>query len=257
MTNTKWYWAISDGWNMSGRSLRHLFRNPETIFLSVGLPITLMLLFVYVFGGAIQTGTAYINYVVPGVIITCVGYGSSITAISVTQDMVGGLFDRLRSMPVHPASLLVGHVSGSFIRNIMATSLVILVAILIGFRPNASLMEWLQVIGVLSLFLFAISWLAVIFGLLANSVEIASSFTFLIMFSPYISSAFVPTDTMPTWLQWFAEYQPMTPLIETMRGLLIGTPINQYGWLTVVWFGGLLVISLFIAIHLFNRKRSQ
>src|SRR5699024_10640022 len=192
MTESKWYWSILDGWTMSRRSFKHLFRNPESLFLSFGLPVILMLLFVYIFGGAIQTGTDYVNYVVPGVIIVCVGYASSMTAMSVTQDMVGGLFERFRSMPILPSSLMVGHVIGSFARTMIGTALVLLAAILIGFRPSAGLQEWLGVIGILSLFLFSISWLSVVFGLLAKSVESASAFTFLIMFLPYVSSAFVP-----------------------------------------------------------------
>ncbi|HLS09582.1 ABC transporter permease [Lentibacillus sp.] len=257
MTESKWYWSILDGWTMSRRSFKHLFRNPESLFLSFGLPVILMLLFVYIFGGAIQTGTDYVNYVVPGVIIVCVGYASSMTAMSVTQDMVGGLFERFRSMPILPSSLMVGHVIGSFARNMIGTALVLLAAILIGFRPSAGLQEWLGVIGILSLFLFSISWLSVVFGLLAKSVESASAFTFLIMFLPYVSSAFVPTDTMPAWLHAFAENQPMTPLIETLRGLLIGTEIGNNHWVTIVWFGGLLIISFVVATMIFKRRKSE
>lgn len=255
MNEAKWYWFISDSWTMSKRNFKHIFRNPESLFINIGLPVILMLMFVYVFGGAIQTGSDYINYVVPGIIITCVGYASSMTAISVCQDMTGGLFDRFRSMPIHPSSLLTGHVAGSFVRNMISTTLVIFVAVLIGFRPDASFLDWLAVIGFLSLFLFAISWLSVIFGLLAKSVETASSFTFIIMFAPYVSSAFVPTHTMPDWLHFFADNQPMTPLIETLRGLLIGMPIGNNDWLTVGWFGGLLIISVIIASIIFQRRK--
>ncbi|MFD2043290.1 ABC transporter permease [Ornithinibacillus salinisoli] len=257
MSESRWYWTILDGWTMSKRSFKHIFRNPESLFLSIGLPITLMLMFVYVFGGAIQTGTDYVNYVIPGVIITCVGYGSTMTSISITQDMVDGLFERFRSMPIQPSSLLVGHVIGSFVRNIISTTLVFFVAFLIGFRPNAGLLEWVGIIAVLSLFLFAMNWLAVVFGLLAKSVESASAFTFLIMFLPYVSSAFVPTETMPTWLHAFADKQPMTPLIETLRGLLIGTPIGDNHWLTLYWFGGLLVVAIITAVVLFKRRKQE
>jgi ABC-2 type transport system permease protein len=254
---SKLFWTLSDGWVMFRRSFKHIFRNPESLFISIGLPVILMLMFVFVFGGAIDTGTHYVNYIVPGIIITCVGYGSSMTAVSVCQDMVGGLFERFRSMPIHPSALLVGHVAGSFVRNTMSTTLVILVALLVGFRPNAGWLEWLGAIATLSLFLLSMSWLAVVFGLLAKSIETATSFTFLIMFLPYVSSAFVPTDTMPNWLQAFAVHQPMTPLIETARGLLIGTPLGNNAWVTIFWFGGLMIIAFVAAIIIFERRKKQ
>ncbi|GKU81920.1 ABC transporter permease [Niallia sp. NCCP-28] len=247
-------WAVTDGWTMFSRNLKHIFRNPESLIISMALPIILMLMFVYVFGGAIQTGSAYVNYVVPGIIITCVGYGSSTTAIGVNMDMKGGFFERLRSMPVHTSALLIGHVAGSFVRNIISTMLVILVALLIGFRPNANVMEWVGVMGMLSLFLLSLSWLAVLFGLLAKNTETASAFTFLPMFLPYISSAFVPANTMPKWLQFFSENQPMTPLIETLRGLLIGTPIGNNDWLAIVWFSGLLLFAFIMSIIVYKRN---
>lgn len=250
-------WVVKDGWTMSRRSFKHILRSPDALFLSIGLPVVLMLMFVFVFGGAINTGTDYINYVVPGVIITCVGYASSMTAGSVAQDMVGGIFERLRSMPIKPSSLLVGHVIGSFVRNAIGAIIVFVVAVLIGFEPNAELLDWLGVVGYLSLFLLAISWLALVFGLIAKSVESASAFTFFIMFLPYISSAFVPTETMPKWLHSFAEHQPMTPLIETLRGFLTGTPIGNSAYLALLWFGSLMIVSIIIATIIFKRKKQE
>lgn len=250
-------WGISDGWVMLRRNLKHIFRNPESLFISIILPIVLMLMFVYVFGGAIQIGTEYVNYVVPGIIIICVGYGSSMTAVSVCQDKVGGLFDRLRSIAIHPSALLVGHVAGSYVRNMISTTLVFIVALLVGFRPEAGMLDWLGVIAVLSLFMLAISWLAVIFGLIAGNVETASAFTFFLMFLPYVSSAFVPTETMPSWLHFVAVNQPMTPLIETLRGFLIGTPIGSNAWLSIAWFGSLLVLSVIGAVVVFNRQNGK
>lgn len=255
MHKSSLYWTIHDSYTMSVRSFKHMLRNPEALFLSVGLPITLMLLFVYVFGGAIQTGTEYVNYIVPGVIITCVGYGSSMTAISVAQDMNGGLFERFRSMPAMPSALLAGHVAGTYVRSIISTVLVFIIAFLIGFRPNAGILDWIGVFAILSLYLLAISWLAVVFGLIAKNVESASAFTFIVMFLPYISSAFVPTETMPAWLHAFAENQPMTPLIETLRSLLIGSPIGSNAILAITWFGGLLLVSSIGATMIFNRRR--
>ncbi|WP_413375975.1 ABC transporter permease [Alkalihalobacillus sp. 1P02AB] len=255
MGESKLYWALLDGWTMTQRSFKHTFRQPESLLMAIGLPIAIMIMFVYVFGGAIQTGTDYVNYVVPGVIITCVGFGSSLITVSVTQDMVGGLFERFRTMPLLPSSLMLGHVIGGFVRNAMATTVIFLVALLIGFQPNASFLEWLGVIGVLSLYMFSLNWLFVAIGLITKSVETANAATFPMLFFPYVSSAFVPTETMPTWLHAFAENQPMTPLIETLRGLLLGTPIDNNLWLTLAWFGGLLIVSFIFAIILFKRRK--
>jgi ABC-2 type transport system permease protein len=257
MGESKWYWAILDGWTLTQRKLKHIFRNADSLLMSIGLPVILMLMFVYIFGGAIETGTAYINYVVPGVIITCVAYGSSLIAIDVTQDKVGGLFERFRSMAILPSSLLAGHVVGGMVRNLLATTITFLVAVLIGFRPNAGLLEWIGVIGVLALFTLSISWLFVLFGLIVKSVDTANAATFPMLFLPYISSAFVPTETMPAWLHAFADNQPLTPLIETLRGLLTGTPIHNNLWLTIAWFGGLLIISFLLATIVFKRQKSE
>ncbi|ALS29083.1 ABC transporter permease [Paenibacillus sp. 32O-W] len=254
MEKSRLLWAASDSWVMLQRNIKHLVRNPESLFINIFLPVVLMLMFVYVFGGAIQTGTAYVNYIVPGIIIFCAGYGSSMTAVSVSQDRLGGLFERLRSMPVHPSSFMLGHVIGSFVRNAISAALVFVVAFLLGFRPEAGWLDWLGVVLLLSLFILSVCWLAVVFGLLAKSVEIASAFTFIVMFMPYVSSAFVPTDTMPSWLRAYADYQPFTPLIETLRGLLLDTDIGRQSWIAVVWFGGLLFVSYIVAMILFRRK---
>ncbi|MGM0838287.1 MAG: ABC transporter permease [Bacillota bacterium] len=254
MTRTIITFSFRESLILFQRNLKHIFRNPESLMISIFLPVMLMLLFVFVFGGAIQTGTEYVNYIVPGIIVTCVGYGSSMTATSVCQDMVGGLFDRFRSMPIRPSSLLFGHVAGSFVRNAISSTLVICVAILTGFRPDATFVEWIWVILLLCLFLFSISWLSVVFGLLAKNIETASAFSFGIMFLPYISSAFVPTETMPSWLHPFAEHQPMTPLIDTLRGLLIGTNIGESAWLSVLWFCALLAVSFVLANLIFIRR---
>lgn len=254
MKETAFYWAISDGWAMFQRNWKHIFRNPESIIISIALPVILMLMFVYVFGGAIETNAAYVNYVVPGIIITCLGYGSSTTAMGITQDMTEGLFTRLRSMPVHPSSMLVGHVAGSLAKNLISTVIVIVVAFLIGFRPNAGFTDWIAAFGLLLLFMLSLCWIAVVCGLLANNIEVASAFTFLPMFLPYVSSAFVPTDTMPKWLQAFSDSQPMTPLIESLRGLLIGTPIGNNVILSIIWFGSMLIIAFVAAIVIFKQK---
>ncbi len=237
------------------RSLRHLTRSLDTLLLMVFLPLMILLLFVYVFGGAINTGTAYINYVVPGIILLCAGYGASQTAISVTTDMVRGIIDRFRSLPIASSAVLTGHVAAAVARNLISTAIVVVVAYAIGFRPRASAVEWLGAIGLVVLFVLAMSWLSVVFGLIARTVEGAGGFGFFVLFLPYVSSAFVPTHTMPKALHFVAQHQPVTPIIETIRGLLLGTPIGDSGWLAVAWCGGILAVSYALARYLFGRSR--
>ncbi|HVX44009.1 MAG TPA: ABC transporter permease [Mycobacteriales bacterium] len=239
---------------MIGRCVRLSRRNIEALTTSLALPIMLMLLFVYLFGGAIHTGTKYVTYVVPGVLLLCAGFGSATTAVSVSQDLTGGIVDRLRSMDVGGASVLCGHVVASVARNAVSTVLVFGVAFAIGFRPHADVLDWLGAVGILLLFISAISWLAAAIGLLARTPEAASGFTFLIMFLPYASSAFVPIDTMPSWIRGFAGHQPITPVIESMRGLLLGTPIGSSAWQALAWCGGILLVSAAASGRLFRTR---
>lgn len=238
---------------MSRRSIRHTFRNVDALITGIMLPVAILVLFVVIFGGAIDTGTSYVNYIVPGVILTCVGYGASSTAMIVARDMTTGLFNRFRSLPISLSSVLIGHVVGSMVRNGISTILVFLVAFALGFRPNADPVEWLAVVGLLLLVIAAISWLATIFGLLVKSIDAASGISFTIMFLPYISSAFVPLHTLPLWLRGFAENQPFTPIIETLRGLLIGTSTETWP-IAVAWSVGVLIAAYFIAIILLQMR---
>ncbi|WP_447004102.1 ABC transporter permease [Saccharothrix isguenensis] len=247
-------YAIADSMTMIGRSIRLGRRNAETLIMSVVLPLMMMALFVYVFGGAINTGTAYINYVVPGIILLCTGYGAASTAMAVADDMNSGMIDRLRSMPIRSFAVLTGHVTASIARNTMSTTIVVGAAIAMGFRPSASLVEWLAAAGLLLLYVLALSWLAAGLGAMAKSVEAASSMSFFMLFLPYLSSAFVPTDTMPSFLQGISEHQPITPVIETVRGLLTGTPIGDKGWIAPAWSVGLLIASFTIATALYRRR---
>ncbi|MBM7784027.1 ABC transporter permease [Tenggerimyces flavus] len=249
--------AVNDTLTMIGRSIRLTRRNVETLLMSIALPLLMMALFVYVFGGAIETGTAYINYVVPGIILLCAGFGASQTAVSVAHDMEHGMIDRLRSMPIRSFAVLTGHVTASLARNSLATAIVFATAVLMGFRPNATALDWLLAVLVLALYILAFSWLAAAIGVAAKSVESASAMTFFMMFLPYLSSAFVPTDTMPLVLRVFSENQPITPIIETVRGLLTGTPIGSSGWLAVAWAGGLFLAAFAWATWLFRRKTSR
>ena len=239
---------------MAARSARLSLRNVDALVTALALPIMLMLLFVYLFGGAIETGTAYVTYVVPGVIMLCAGFGSSLTAVAVTQDMTGGIIDRFRSMDVSGAAVLAGHVVASMARNLLSTVLVLAVAFAIGFRPHADAGQWLAAIGVLLLFVLAFSWLSAAAGLIARSAEAAGGFTFFVMFLPYPSSAFVPIETMPSWIHGFAEHQPYTPIIESMRGLLLGTPVGNAPWLAVAWSCGILAVAVAASGFLFRRR---
>ena len=247
-------YAASDSAAMIDRSVKHTVRNLESLLMSVILPVVLMLLFVYVFGGAIDPSGHYANYVVPGIILLCTGYGAASTAVDVAQDLAEGVVDRFRSMPILSTAVLTGHVVASVARNALATLLVVGVAFLTGFRPDAGAVEWVAVAGVLLLWVLALSWVAVCFGLLARTVEGANGFTFLVLFLPYLSSAFVPVDTMKAGLRAVAEHQPVTPITETLRGLLLGTPIGSYGWLAVAWCAGLLLAAYAAATVLFRRR---
>jgi ABC-2 type transport system permease protein len=239
---------------LAGRCIRLSSRNIDALVTALLLPIMLMLIFVYLFGGAIETGTEYVTYVVPGVILLCAGFGSATTAVTVSHDMTGGIVDRFRSLDVGGPAILSGHVAASALRNAASTTLVLGVAFLIGFRPHAGPLDWLAAIGVLLAFILAISWMAAAIGLIAGSPEAANGFTFVVMFLPYASSAFVPVDTMPSWIQGFAQHQPVTPVIETLRGLLLGTPVGSNPWTALAWCAGILAVSITVSGVLFRRR---
>lgn len=246
--------VMADSLTMAGRSLRLTRRRPDALLTSLILPIMLMLVFVYLFGGAIETGTKYVTYVVPGVLLLSAGFGSATTAVGVCTDLAGGIVDRFRSMDISGTAILNGHVAASAVRNMVSAVMVFGVALLIGFRPQAGALGRLAAIGVLLLFILAISWMSAAFGLLAKSPEAANGFTFLVMFLPYASSAFVPIDTMPSWLHGFARNQPVTPVIETLRGLLLGQPVGHSVWLALMWCGVILVASTGFAAAFFRRR---
>jgi ABC-2 type transport system permease protein len=252
-------YAIADSRVMIIRCVRRSLRNPEAFFTALMLPIVLMLLFVYVFGGALNTGVHYVDYVVPGLIVLCAGFGAGTTAVAVATDMTNGIVDRFRSMPIRSSSTLVGHITASLARNLVATVLVIAVGIGVGWRPAASPARWLGAAGMIVLFVLALSWLAAAVGLLARSVEAASSVTFVFMFLPYVSTAFVPARTMPAALRAFAEHQPFTPIVETMRGLWMGqtstgVPVGHEAILAIAYCLVILVVSAAAASWLFRHR---
>jgi ABC-2 type transport system permease protein len=239
------------------RSVLHSVRNLEALLMAVLLPVLLMLLFTYVFGGALSPDGSYVTYVVPGVIVLCAGFGAASTAVEVADDMSTGIIDRFRTMPIPGAAVLTGHVVASLLRNLVATAVVILVAMAVGFRPDANLVEWLAAAGIVALYILAITYVFAAIGLAASSPEAASGYGFVLLFLPYLSSAFVPVHTMPTWLQWVSEHQPVTPIIETIRGLLTGTPIGSNGLVAVVWCLGILAVAVTWSAWLFHRKAGR
>lgn len=244
---------VADSLILIGRSARHIVRSTDALLISFVLPVFQLLLFVYVFGGAIATGTDYVNYVAPGIILVAAGFGAALTATAVNADLTEGLMDRLRSMPIHPSAAVTGHVVASMVRNLLVTALVVAVAFGVGFRPTAGAWEWVAALGILSLFVLAITEIAVILGLVAKSVEGASGFAFFIAFLPFVSGAFVPTETMPDALRVVAENQPVTPIVETARGLLLGTPIGNSAWVSIAWCVGILSVAAPTAAMLFRR----
>jgi ABC-2 type transport system permease protein len=249
--------VLTDASILIGRSLLHTRRALDTLLIGVLLPLIMLLLFVYVFGGAISREGGYLTYVVPGIVLLCAGYGAAGTAVPVAQDMTTGAMDRFRSLPILRSAVLVGHVTASVLRNLFSTLLVLAVSFAIGFRPGAGPGDWLLALVVLTLYITAMSWLSVCFGLVAGSVESASSFSFVILFLPYLSSAFVPIETMPAALRGFAGHQPLTPVIEALRGFMAGRPDVAATWTAVAWFGGLLVIAYLVATWLFIRRSDR
>jgi ABC-2 type transport system permease protein len=237
-----------------GRSLRHSIRNVESLMMAIMLPVFLMLLFTYVFGGAIASGGDYVNYVVPGIILLCAGFGASSVAVDVATDMTNGIIDRFRTMPIQATGVITGHVVASLVRNLVATGIVIGVALLVGFKPSAGLAEWLLAIGLVALFILTFTWLFAAIGLVTGSPSAASGYGFVLLFLPYLSSAFVPTNTMPSWLQGFASHQPITPVIETIRALLAGAPVGDNGWKALLWCGGILLAAIIWGAIAFARK---
>ena len=246
--------ARTAGTTMVTRALRLSLRNVDSLITAVVLPVMLMLMFVYLFGGAINTGTHYVNYVVPGVLLVCVGFGAATTAVTVAHDLTGGIIDRFRSMDVRGVALVNGHVAASVLRNLMSTVIVFAVAFAIGFRSSADLLHWLAAAGILTAFVFALSWLAAAIGIVARSAEAASGVGFMISFLAYPSSAFVPIPTMPSWLRGFAGNQPVTTVIDSLRDLLGGHPAGHSAVLALAWSTGITLVAIVVGGTLFRRR---
>lgn len=252
---------FADTTALTGRSLRHISRSPDTIITTALMPIAFLLLFVYVFGGAIDlgagTGTeSYVNYLLPGILLITVASGVAYTAFRLYTDMAGGIVERFRSMPIARSSVLWAHVLTSLVAILISLVVVTGVALLMGFRSGAGVLAWLAVAGILILFTLALTWIAVIPGLTAKSVDGASAFSYPLIFLPFLSSAFVPTDSMPGPVRWFAENQPVTAIIDTIRNLLAGQPVGAEIWIALAWCTGVLVVAYWVATTIYRRKVS-
>ncbi|WP_433696732.1 ABC transporter permease [Nocardiopsis sp. CA-288880] len=248
---------IGDTAALTGRTLRHVTRSPDTIITTAVMPIAMMLMFVYVFGGAIDTGSvSYVNYMLPGILLITIASGIAYTAFRLFTDMQGGIFERFQSMPIARSGVLWAHVLTSLVANVLSLVVVVGVALLMGFRSEAGVGAWLAVAGILILFTLALTWIAVIPGLSATSVEGASAFSYPLIFLPFLSSAFVPTDTMPGPVRWFAEHQPVTSIVNTIRDLLTGQPVGNDVWTALAWCVGILVVAYAFAMATYRRKIS-
>ena len=242
---------------LTGRSLRHITRSLDTIITTAIMPIAFMLLFVFVFGGAIDSGSdSYVGYLLPGILLITVASGVSYTAYRLFLDMQSGIFERFHSMPIARSSVLWAHVLTSLVAIGMSLAVVVLVALVMGFRSGAGVFAWLAVAGILALFTLALTWLAVIPGLTAKTVDGASAFAYPLLFLPFISSAFVPTETMPGPVRAFAENQPVTSIVDAIRNLLTQQPVGADIWIALAWCSGLLLVAYAVAIAIYRRKLS-
>lgn len=246
---------FSDMCVMLGRSMRHIFRSMDTIITVTITPIAMMLLFVYVLGGAIETGTSnYANYLLPGILLIAIASGISYTAYRLFMDMKSGIFERFHSMPIAKSSALWGHVLTSLVSNAISVVVIVIVALIMGFRSSAGILSWLAVAGILAMFTLALTWIAAIAGLSAKSVDGAGAFSYPLIFLPFISSAFVPTDSMPGPVRAFAEKQPVTSIVDAIRSLLAQQPVGNDIWIALAWCLGILIVAYIFAMRVYKRK---
>jgi ABC-2 type transport system permease protein len=251
--------ALSDTATLTGRSLTHILRSPDTIITTALMPIAFLLLFVFVFGGAIDIGQgagegSYVSYLLPGILLITVASGIAYTAYRLFLDLQGGIFERFQSMPIARSATLWAHVLTSVVANLVSVAIVIGVALLLGFRSGAGVLAWLAVAGILTLFTLALTWLAVIAGLTAKSVDGASAFSYPLIFLPFLSSAFVPTESMPGPVRWFAENQPVTSIVNSIRALLAEQPVGGEIWIALAWCVGILLVAMVVASVVYRRR---
>jgi ABC-2 type transport system permease protein len=257
-------YALNDSKTMLRRNLKHAVRYPSVTLVVFAIPVVILLLFVYVFGGTLGAGLGgsggggdYVDYVVPGILLMAIAGSSQGTAIAVSMDMTEGIIARFRTMGITRASVMTGHVLGSTLQTMLGVAAVIAVAFVVGFRPTASPVEWIAATGVLLMTTLSITWLAVALGLFPKTVEAASNLPMPLILLPFLSSGFVPTESMPAGVAWFAEHQPFTPIIETLRGLLFGTAIGDSAAIALAWCVGIAMVSYRWALRLYNRERTR
>jgi ABC-2 type transport system permease protein len=253
-------YTLTDSVTMLGRNLKHAIRYPVFLYM-IGVPVVVLLLFVYAFGGTLGAGLpgggdtgAYLIYVVPGIVFLAVGSGGQLAAISVSQDMTEGIIARFRTMDISRSAVLAGHVLGNTLQLFLATVVTLVLAVVIGFRATAGVGGWLGALGFILLVTYALTWLCVAMGMQARSVESASNLPMPLTLLPFLASGFVPTDSMPAGLRWFAEYQPFTPFIETLRAFLLGTPMGMNGWISLAWCAAIGLGGWAWARSLYERK---
>lgn len=249
--------GVADTATLTGRSMRHILRSADTIITTAVTPIALMLLFVFVFGGALKQSIgdgSYVNYLLPGILLIAIASGIAYTAFRLFTDLQSGIFERFHSMPISRSSVLWAHVLTSLVANGITLAIIFAVGLLMGFRTGASVWAWLGVIGILALFTLALTWLAVIAGLSAKTIDGASAFSYPLIFLPFISSAFVPTATMPGPVRWFAENQPVTSIVDSIQALFAGRPVGADLWVALAWCVGILVIAYVFAMRAYRRR---
>lgn len=247
--------AIADTATLTGRSLRHILRSPDTIVTTAVMPIAFLLLFTFVLGGAIDVGdAAYVDYLLPGILLITVASGIAYTAYRLFLDLQGGIVERFQSMPIARSSVLWAHVLTSVVANLVSLAVVVGAALLMGFRSSAGVLEWLAVVGILVLFTLALTWVAIIAGLSAKTVDGASAFSYPLILLPFVSSAFVPTDSMPGPVRWFAEHQPVTSIVDSLRALLAGDAVGGELWIALAWMVGILLVAAIVATTLYRRR---
>jgi ABC-2 type transport system permease protein len=259
-------YAMTDSATMLRRNLRRMVRYPTVVLFVIGIPVVFMLLFVYVFGGTLGAGlgdgaaggrTEYANYLAPGILILTVAGGGQGTAISIAMDMTEGIIARFKTMSISRVAVLTGHVVGTLLQTMLGVAVVVAVALLVGFRPDANPFEWVAAIVLLGLIALALTWFCVACGLVSKSVESASNLPMPLLLLPFLGSGFAPTDSMPDAVRWFADHQPFTPFTETLRGLLLGTEIGSDGIVTLVWCAAITVLSYLWSKKLYNRDPSR
>ncbi len=257
MQRSKLYFVFSDVSILIKRSLKHILKNMDQLLSIIISPVMFMLLFRYVFGGAIETGTtSYVNFLTAGILVQMAAFGALTTSLSVANDLKQGIIERLKSLPIVSSAVLAGHVVGDLVRNILSSVVMIGVALAVGFRPTATVGEWFMILGILLLFTFAISWVSAIMGLMAKSLEAVQWMGFVMVFPlTFASSAFAPTEGMARGIKWFAENQPVTHVVEAIRSLMVGTPMGNHGILAVIWCSAVIIVAIPLAGYLFRKHK--